>query len=275
MTFSVVILSARASNLVPTVRAVLANEPELSPEQIVVVDDGARAAAEAALPGVRWVPGVKPFVFARNANLGIAAACGDVILLNDDARLLTPRGFSRLAAIARERPELGVCSAAVRGVVANPRQRPTARPRLRTEECMLAFVCVFIPHAVYERVGPLDERFVGYGFDDDDYCARVRATGLELCIWDGCVVDHTGALPSTYRTRPDIRALMRQNQGLFLAKQREVTMPALEPVDLFYPAWNRLEFTRETFGALLANTEWPLVRELVVYDDGSSDGTRE
>jgi glycosyltransferase involved in cell wall biosynthesis len=48
-----------------------------------------------------------------------------------------------------------------------------------------------------------------------------------------------------------------------------------ETVDLLYLACNRLEFTRETFSTLLANTKWDHVHELFVYDDGSSDGTRE
>ena len=46
-------------------------------------------------------------------------------------------------------------------------------------------------------------------------------------------------------------------------------------VDLLYLACNRLEFTMETFGALLANTDWELVHELFIIDDGSTDGTRE
>lgn len=46
-------------------------------------------------------------------------------------------------------------------------------------------------------------------------------------------------------------------------------------VDLLYLASNRLEFTRETFLALLRNTDWRYVRELVVNDNNSVDGTRE
>ena len=46
-------------------------------------------------------------------------------------------------------------------------------------------------------------------------------------------------------------------------------------VDLLYLARNRLEYTQETFTALLANTDWRYVHELFVYDDGSQDGTRE
>lgn len=45
------------------------------------------------------------------------------------------------------------------------------------------------------------------------------------------------------------------------------------PTDVLYVAWNRLEFTRFTFRTLLENTDWTLVNGLVVYDDGSEDGT--
>lgn len=46
-------------------------------------------------------------------------------------------------------------------------------------------------------------------------------------------------------------------------------------IDVLYLAWNRLEFTKATFRSVLLNTNWDLVRELIVYEDGSKDGTRE
>lgn len=46
-------------------------------------------------------------------------------------------------------------------------------------------------------------------------------------------------------------------------------------VEILYLAWNRLDFTRASFTLLLAHTDWTLVDRLVVYDDGSTDGTRE
>lgn len=48
-----------------------------------------------------------------------------------------------------------------------------------------------------------------------------------------------------------------------------------QPIDLMFLACNRLRFTQESFDTLARNTDWPLVRELCVYDDGSTDGTRE
>jgi GT2 family glycosyltransferase len=279
VTFSVVILSARADNLVACVRSLLANEPRLAPERIVVVDDGARAEAESCLPPIRWVAGAKPFVFARNANLGIQAAGTDVILLNDDACLLTPDGFSRLADVVGQQPDVGVCSAGIAGVIGNRRQSASPTPGFRYEPSTLAFVCVYVPRDVYTRIGPLDERFTGYGFDDNDYCRRVLGAGLRLGIWDGCVVDHSGRLPSTFRSRPDLRECFLRNQQLFHQKWSAAPplteTPTAGRVDLLYLACNRLEFTRETFTTLLNTTDWPEVRQLVVYDDGSVDGTAE
>lgn len=287
MTYKVVILSARASNLVPCVQSVLECEPDLPPGNIIVVDDGARAEAEPLLPQVSWITGAKPFIFARNANIGIGEAASDVILLNDDARLVTERGFTRLVEEARSHPNLGVCSAGICGAVGNPRQLASGRGEFRDEARALAFVCVYIPRSVFESIGPLDERFTGYGFDDNDYCARALAAGLRLGIWDGCIVDHTGELPSTFRTRPDLAKLFEQNRRLFAEKwrngkprvishqQQTAQVTSERFVDMLYLACNRLEFTRETFTSLIANTDWQHIRELVVYDDGSRDGTKE
>jgi GT2 family glycosyltransferase len=217
VSLKVVIPSSRASNLVTCVRAILAREPGLRQEDIIVVDDGARAVAEASLPAVHWLTGITPFVFARNANLGITMASTDVVLLNDDTSLLTHRGFSLLAAETLRHPEVGICSAGIRGAVGNPNQIATRTPNLRYDTRAIAFVCVFVPWRTYTQVGLFDERFVGYGFEDNDYCARVLAEGLKIGIWDGCVVDHA-ALPSTFRTRPDLTALFEQNRQLYRTK---------------------------------------------------------
>jgi hypothetical protein len=217
MSFCVVVLSSNAVNLIACVRSVLAAEPGLSPQDIIVVDDGARAAAEASLPSVRWVTGITPFVFARNANLGIGLARTDVVLMNDDASLLTPSGFSELTAEALRHPEIGICSSGILGAVGNPKQIATGKPNFRYEPRAIAFVCVFLPWSIYVRVGPLDERFVGYGFEDNDYCTRVTEAGFKIGIWDGCVVDH-GERPSSFRSRPDIMTLFDRNRELYRSK---------------------------------------------------------
>lgn len=46
-------------------------------------------------------------------------------------------------------------------------------------------------------------------------------------------------------------------------------------IDVIYLAANRLRFTEASFASVLQNTNWNLVRRLLVYDDRSTDGTRE
>jgi len=45
--------------------------------------------------------------------------------------------------------------------------------------------------------------------------------------------------------------------------------------DILYLTFNRLEFTRFTLQMMIRNTDWHLVRQVVIYDDSSEDGTRE
>lgn len=188
---TVVILSKTSANLLPCVAAVRKHEPEC---RIIVVDDGLDKS-----PGdVRCIPGVKPFVFARNANLGIAAAQDDVILLNDDALLQTPRGFTVMLDELAARPDYGLVGATCNNV-GNRNQFPQGIG-FRFEPRMVCFVCVAIPKSTIAKVGLLDERFVGYGFDDDDYCLRVRTAGMKIGVTDNCYVDHSH-LTSTFRGR--------------------------------------------------------------------------
>lgn len=216
MSLSVVIPSRSASNLTQCVHAVRCNEPDID---IIAVSDGGVRNRLADLP-VRWVDGIEPFVYARNVNLGIqAAGDNDVILLNDDALLRTKNGLLGMQCITKSHRDIGVLSAGIRGVVCNPNQRPQKPSSLRYDRTILAFVCVLIPRTILDIVGMLDERFTGYGEDDRDYCIRVMLTGLQLAIWDGCIVDHN-ELPSTYRTRPDWPIIYRQNQTLFRDKWR-------------------------------------------------------
>jgi glycosyltransferase involved in cell wall biosynthesis len=46
-------------------------------------------------------------------------------------------------------------------------------------------------------------------------------------------------------------------------------------VEILYLAFNRLQFTTATWSWLVAQTNWDLAQKIVVYDDGSEDGTQE
>lgn len=236
MSFSVIIPSRNIDNLVACVKAVREHEPRVP---VIVVDDGIEGWSDRI--DVLRIGGIKPFVFARNCNLGImdafghrhgeqqhpdgnwvvwgthdlANSCDGVILLNDDALLTTPGGFTALAAVAADHPEYGVIAAACDNT-GNPNQRPKGIG-LREDPRMVCFVCVYIPRRTIEKVGLLDERYVGYGMDDDDYCFSVRKAGLKVGIFDHCIVDHR-SLTSSYRGNPRAPSDFRPNMKLFIDK---------------------------------------------------------
>lgn len=211
--FAVIIPSKTMENVRLCMAAVFEHEPST---RCLIVDDGIgnlRLQSPQEQRQVDIVVGDKPFVYARNVNMGIRGALdlpgslmgppdifmdplNGVILLNDDALLRTPGGFSLLAKAAEENPEYGVIASTCNNV-GNTNQWPKG-VGLREDPRMVCFVCVYIPRRTIEKVGLLDERFVGYGYDDDDYCERVRRAGLKIGIHDGCYVDH-GSLKSTFR----------------------------------------------------------------------------
>lgn len=175
-----------------------------------------------------------PFVFAANVNIGIAGAgSDDVIILNDDTRLVTRKGFDKLSCMAKRMDGYGIISAGITAAVGNLEQLTfeNAPPSLvETSHHTLVFVAVYIRRAVLaqlEKERPpfpphvgqwLDERFVGYGYDDDDMCERVRQHGYRLGIFHGCVVEH-GVLPSTYRAHASAAAAdLMPNRQRFIEK---------------------------------------------------------
>ncbi len=253
MRYSVVILSKTLGNLNVCLAQIAALNSRC---RVIVVDDGLDL-SDGVARGLGWnlcgkiglhlVAGAKPFIFARNANIGIAAAGEDhVILLNDDALLRTPLGFDRLAPadgafyiyadvskftsdaedfcrrmlteagvattpgadfdpiarIANRDMDLGVLSPATSGV-GNESQSlwaegDSTKQGLRYEPKVLCFVCVYIRREVLKALGPLDERFTSYGWEDNDYCRRALKAGYKLGIYDPVQVDHT-SLKSTFR----------------------------------------------------------------------------
>lgn len=220
MSYSIVILSRDAGNLVPCIRAILENEPGIRPERIIVVDDGARAEAEAELPGITWASGRKPFCFAANANIGIREAlergADSVILCNDDALLQTSLGFTGLWGAVRNNPEFGVIASSCNTVGnVNQHRQLGWGGAVREDSRMVCYVTVLIPRRTFETVGFLDESLTMYGLDDDDHCLRMRQAGLKIGIWDGCFMDH-GSLKSSYRGTG--HADFRPNLQRFIAK---------------------------------------------------------
>lgn len=224
--FAVIIPSRTLSNLGPCVAALQTQEPHLPGIQVIVVDDDESHKIDKFCDRnlLTCVKGEKPFIFSRAINTGIRAAREETpdldgfVLLNDDALLQTHQGFTRLHQASVENPQLGVIASTCSNV-GNPNQRPHG-VGLRIERRMVCFVSVYISSFTIQKVGFLDESMIGYGFEDDDYCLRVRSAGLGIGIHDGCFTDH-GSLVSTFRGDPRTPATLDQNAAIYRAKWGE------------------------------------------------------
>lgn len=195
MSFTVVILSKNPDNLTPCVEAVMRREPN---PDILVVDDGLPADWEPLSGEVDIIEGVKPFIFARNVNRAIAQRpFSDILILNDDALLKTDCGFSMLQRFAA----VGIVAPST-NVTGQPLQQPGQKTKSGHRVVdKIPFVCVYIPRKVIDVVGLFDERFTAYGWEDNDYCRRVRNAGFSIVIDYSVFVDH-GSLKSSFRGDP-------------------------------------------------------------------------
>lgn len=210
MAYTAVILSAKAENVRTNLEAIRKHQPGT---RVIVVADGIPEESRQGLDA-QWLEGAQPFCFARNANLAIAAAgTDDVVLVNDDAFLVSPGGFDQMR---KATAHFGIVSATIRGRVCNPRQKEAQENNV-PEPGFLAFVCVYLPRTTLDRLGPLDERFLHGTWEDNDYCRRAQEAGLALGICGKCVVEHFGQ-NTTFEMKPVYRQILDDNRKRFEQK---------------------------------------------------------
>jgi GT2 family glycosyltransferase len=211
---AIVIPSRDVRNLKPCLEAIHRHDPG---NRVIVVNDGLAEKPS----GCYIMQGIKPFIFARNANIGLRHAfgstgCDAAILMNDDALLETPGGFTKMYIASRVNSNYGLISSSCNNV-GNANQLPGGSMSLRREQRMLCFICVLIPWVTWERVGPLDEEFDGYGYEDDAYSLMVKRAGLKLGVYDGCFVNHA-KLHSSFRSKAYPTEGFDRNRKLFIKK---------------------------------------------------------
>lgn len=214
--YTVIIPSCDNQKLLDCINSLTSTHGEIRLDQIVIVSDGLAKDVRHTLEdmwkekryGVRWVEGKKPFVFAEAINAGVRAADpdSDIGILGDDVRFETQGGLDK---IAQASEGAAVIAPEVIGACGPLAQRHSSDA---TSADWVAFICAYIPRAVWDAVGPLDERFVGYGYDDVDWCRRAAGHG-EIRVTHDVTVRH---LPeSSYRNNPGWTALHAQNRSYY------------------------------------------------------------
>ena len=227
--------------------------------EVIVVDNGSTDGtpdylrhAEREYPGLKVILNERNLGFAAANNQGLAAATGEyLVLLNNDT--IVARGWlSALIRHLHRSPSIGLVGP-VTNAIGNEAmipvgyERPEAMPawvsRYAREHDgeifdipMLAMFCVAMRRSVWERVGPLDERFGVGMFEDDDYSRRVRDAGLRIVCARDAFVHHW--MKASFKSMPseEYERLFAANRRLFEEKwgaawepHRGAALEATEP----------------------------------------------
>ena len=167
--------------------------------QTIVADNGLSPEVRRAYFQPAYVSVPNPFCFSKAVNLaeGTTRVTDHLMILNDDTEAATTNWLYRLENLIEKQPEYGIISCSIEGGAYNKQNIKSAvgedvskTDLIDEPEVTLAFIAVVISRACWNKVGPMDERFTGYGYEDNDYCLRARKAGFKTGITRAVIFKH-------------------------------------------------------------------------------------
>jgi GT2 family glycosyltransferase len=176
--------------------------------------------------------------FAAGVNAAAAASHGDYLCLLNNDTVVTRGWLSALVRHLETNRELGMVGPSTNEIANEARVDvgyrelrhldswargfTRARAGIADPMPMLAMFCALLRRDVFDRVGPLDERFEIGMFEDDDYARRLAAEGLRLAVARDSFVHHAGR--GSFRALPDeeYRRIFRENRRRYEEKWGDV-----------------------------------------------------
>ena len=199
---------------------------------VIVADNGLSPEVKKAYFQPAYVPVPNPFCFSKAVNM--ADACtrtsDDLMILNDDTEAATTNFLYRLEKLLDDNRDYGIVSCSIEGGAYNKQnikyngEDVSKSDIIEEPSVTLAFIAVVISRQCWSAVGPMDERFTGYGYEDNDYCLRARKAGFKTGITRSVIFKHgrDGRAHSSsflkYNGERKWNELRTQNQILFNEK---------------------------------------------------------
>ncbi|HVU71347.1 MAG TPA: glycosyltransferase, partial [Mycobacteriales bacterium] len=212
---SIVIPVHNALELTQRCLGFIANDPALTPFEVIVVDDASTdGTAEwlATVKGVKVITNESNLGYTQAANVGIAASQGEyVVLLNNDTSPL-PGWLDELVALADGDERIGIVGARL----LNPdgtlqeagltvgrdgafhRYGSGGDPQLSTYQHVrdvdaVSGAAMLVRRTLLDVTDGFDERYAPAFYEDIDLCFAARANGYRVVYQPKAVVPHVGA----------------------------------------------------------------------------------
>jgi GT2 family glycosyltransferase/glycosyltransferase involved in cell wall biosynthesis len=227
------------------------SEPDF---EVILVDNASQDGTPGFLqeyatahPNMKLIINPRNAGFSRANNQGAELAEGEYLVFLNNDTVVTPKWLSGLIKYLDD-PSVGMVGPVTNsasnesrilvnydsldGLDAFAEQYTSAHAGQAFDIKVLAFFCVAMRRAVFEEIGPLDERF-GLGFfEDDDYAARLRKHGYRLLCAEDVFVHHSGGKSFLKLETSYYWQLFRENRRKFEAKWEVKWQPHLHRNDL-------------------------------------------
>ncbi|MCP9833663.1 glycosyltransferase [Cyanobium sp. Aljojuca 7A6] len=283
-----VLIGHRGNERLPLLLATLeslAAQEDVRIECLVIEQDSEPRIAEQLPPWVRHIHGplpdpAAPYNRSHTFNLGARQARAPVLLLHDND-MLVPSGYARrlLERVARGyavvNPKRFVfyLDAVHSTSVLDGSENYAERPAEAIVQNLEAGGSMAITAEAYAAIGGMDEGFVGWGGEDNEFWDRCLTRPTWIWGYEPIVhLWHRGQ-PLKYQPgNPNLeraRAVMRRPALERIAALRPAPVPGL--VSTIIPVHNRSALLREAVASVLAQDHRPI--EIVIVDDGSNDDT--
>lgn len=198
--------------------------------------------------------------FSANNNLAASLARGKFLCLLNNDTLVTPGWLKPMVAILLCNPDIGVlgnkqlfpeteklhhCGMAFDDNGLPWHLHPHTDPSLpavnyQRDLQIVTFACVLIPKRVYQELGGLDETFHN-GFEDCDFCLRVRSAGYRVTYTPASTIYHYG------QSTPGRQVSDEENKKLFLTKWQGKIEPDLIRISQEDQDYNQRQLKRPRY----------------------------
>jgi GT2 family glycosyltransferase len=238
---SILIVTHNSAEFVPLCLEALLRSTSYPAFEVIVVDNASKdrtveRIAEFARRDERihLIRSEENIGFAAGNNLAAKAARGEYLILLNIDTIPTPGWVERLMRHIVLDPGVGLVVPVTNSIGNEAKIRVKYNNLAEMERFALSIAvermgecldlrigplfCGLVPRTVWDRVGPLDERFKFGMFEDDDFSHRIRKAGLRVVAAEDCFVHHFGGGSFSKLTPARYQEVFEANKRLFEEK---------------------------------------------------------